>query len=323
MAIKKSNELDFSNKKISFLICARPGVGKTTLCESAPKPLIVDFENGIDRVEACYRGDVSIVEADVPEEQKYELFLHDLLHEDLSAYETIIIDSLGRLVDLLKPVVIKESPTNSLKDGKSLSMKGYGAVSQKISDFISTVKGLGKHVGFIAHVTEKDDGEVVKTRLNISGSTKDKIWDDIDLGGYMTYLGKERVIHFSPSEQWDAKGTHGITGMYKIPNLKSTKEGGKFSDNRFLSDLFKVFLDDLKSTKEQYNSDLEIYNNAMALKEKIISINNISQLNLIVEEIKNTTHALTSREELLSYVQNKAKELNAIYDKESRSYISR
>ena len=29
MAIKKSSELDFSNKKISFLICARPGVGKT------------------------------------------------------------------------------------------------------------------------------------------------------------------------------------------------------------------------------------------------------------------------------------------------------
>ena len=50
MAIKKSSELDFSNKKISFLICARPGVGKTTLAESAPKPLIVDLENGIDSI---------------------------------------------------------------------------------------------------------------------------------------------------------------------------------------------------------------------------------------------------------------------------------
>ena len=323
MAIKKSSELDFSNKKISFLICARPGVGKTTLAESAPKPLIVDLENGIDRVEACYRGDVSTIEGNVAEEDKYELFVHDLLNEDLSDYETIIIDSLGKLVDLLKPVVIKESAANALKDGKTLSMKGYGAVSQKVSDFIQMVKGLGKHVGFISHVTEKDDGEVIKTRLNIAGSTKDKIWDDIDLGGYMTYLGKDRVIYFTPSEQWDAKGTHGITGMYKIPTLKSTKEGGKFSDNHFLSDLFRVFLEDLNSTKEQYNSDLQIYNNAMLIKDKLLSVNSVEQLNSIVEEIKNTTHALTSREELLSFVQNKAKELNAIYDKTTKHYITK
>ena len=56
MPIKKANELDFSNKKISMLLLARPGVGKTTLAFSAPKPLLIDLEDGVDRVEACYRG---------------------------------------------------------------------------------------------------------------------------------------------------------------------------------------------------------------------------------------------------------------------------
>lgn len=321
MPIKKANELDFSNKKISMLLLGRPGCGKTTLAESAPRPLLIDLEDGVDRVEACYRGDVMVADQTLSEEERYASFIKDLTSEDLSAYDTIIIDSLGKFLEMAMPIVIKENSVNAQKDGKTLSLKGYGALSAKVSEFIKTIKALNKNIIFIAHVTEISDGEVVKTRVNIPGSTKDKIWDDIDLGGYMTFQGKKRVIYFTPTEQFDAKGNHDIVGSYELPELLSTNKGGKVVDNHFLTDLFNVYVNALNVSKENYKNDSVIYEEAMKLVPKISAVKNVDELNSVVEEIKVTPHALTSKKELLFHVQNKASQINATYDKEAQCYI--
>ena len=320
MAIKKATELDFSNKKVAILISGRANIGKTSLALSAHKPLLIDLENGIDRVETCYRKDV-VVNDDLPFDQRYEAFVKDLTNADLSDYDTIIVDTLDKLFDLLVPVVIRENPKNAQNDGKTLSLKGYGAVGVKISDFIRLVESLGKNVVLISHTVEKTDGDVTKVRLAIPGSTKDSIWNDIDIGGYIEYIGKDRTIGFSPTERYDAKGVHGVKGIYKIPELKSAKDGGKAEDNHFLSDLIDTVINDLNSTNEQYRKDLEVYKNAVKIVPEIQSCNNVDTLNELVEKIKITPHALTSRKELLSHVSLKAKELKSTYDKESGKYI--
>ena len=53
--IKKPNELISENQKIRMLIAGYPGIGKTTLALSAPKPLLVDVDLGINRVMASAR----------------------------------------------------------------------------------------------------------------------------------------------------------------------------------------------------------------------------------------------------------------------------
>lgn len=320
MAIKKATELDFSNKKVAILISGRPNIGKTSLALSAHKPLLIDLENGIDRVETCYRKDV-IVNDDLPYEKRYEAFVKDLTTEDLSEYDTIIIDTLDKLFDLLIPVVIKENPKNAQNDGKTLSLKGYGAIGVKISDFIRLVESLGKNIVLISHTVEKTDGDITKVRLAIPGSTKDSIWNDIDIGGYIEYIGKDRTIGFSPTERYDAKGVHGVKGVYKIPELKTSKDGGKPEDNHFLADLIDTIINDLNSTNEQYRKDLEIYKKAVEIVPEIQVCDNVDTLNILVEKIKTTQHALTSREELLNHVGRKALELGATYDKESRKYV--
>ena len=321
MPIKSAKELDFSGEKISMLLFGRAGIGKTTIAESAPKPLLVDLENGIGRVEACYRKDVLTAERTLTDEEKYRSFIHDLSHEDLSAYETIIIDSVGKFMDLVTPVVIKENPANGQKDGKTLSQKGYGAIAVKFKELTKLVTSLGKHIIWIAHVTEVSDGDVVKVRINIPGGTKDKIWDDINLGGFMTFLGKDRIINFTPTEQYDAKGAHGVIGSYKIPELKRTQDGGKDEDNNFLENLFNVYINELNSANQKYSEDSMVYKEAMKIVSKINNISNIDELNNVLEEIRNTKHALTSKEELNSYFQVKVKELGAAYDKETKRYI--
>lgn len=312
--IKKPNELDFTNKTYIVLLTGRPGVGKTTLALSAPRPLLIDLENGVDRVEACYRGDTSVAST-------YEEFLADIKSPEMKNYDTIVIDTLGALVDLLKPVVIKESIANAQKDGKTLSLKGYGAIKVKIREFFDLCRSLGKNLVIISHVSEFQDGDVTKTRLNVEGATKDSIWDFVDLGGFIQFVGKTRHIYFTPSEKWDAKGTHGIVGDYEIPVLASVKDGGKTSDNTFLTVLFKTMNDNIANEQTIFENGKAAYEEAMKLAPKVESASTVEELNEVVEEIKSAKHGLTSREELLSKVGKKAKELNATYDKASKRYV--
>ena len=55
--IVKPREMDFSHKKISMIVAGLPGIGKTTLALSSPKPLLIDLDGGVSRVEAKYRAD--------------------------------------------------------------------------------------------------------------------------------------------------------------------------------------------------------------------------------------------------------------------------
>mgnify|MGYP002513602861 CR=1 FL=1 len=47
--IKKGNELNFADKKMSLIIQGSPGVGKTTIAQSAPKVLTIDA----DKCKSC------------------------------------------------------------------------------------------------------------------------------------------------------------------------------------------------------------------------------------------------------------------------------
>ena len=59
MAIKRPEDLDFSEKTFTLIISGSPGIGKTTLALSAPDPLLFDLDRGISRVRAEHRKPAS------------------------------------------------------------------------------------------------------------------------------------------------------------------------------------------------------------------------------------------------------------------------
>lgn len=321
---KKPNELNFSNKKFVTLITGRPGVGKTTLSLSAPKPVLFDLEQGIVRVEACYRGVSSQIEEDIPPYEKYNSLLKDIRSPEMAQFETVIIDSLGKLIeDYLTPYVIHENPVNGQRDGKTLSIKGYGAIKSALKELQKELKSLNKNLIYIAHVTEDKKDDITTTRLLVPGKTKDDIWDDIDIGGYIELVGNKRRIFFAPTERFDAKKTQGVDNFYDIPILKSTKEGGKFSDNNFLARLFNTMRENLTIEQETSKVELEKYNKAMTLTEEIEKASNVEDLRAISEKIKNAEHSLTSKEELTSKFKAKMNELNIVYDAKAKDYVAK
>ena len=72
--IKKKNEIELP-KTIVGCITGVCGIGKTTLALSAPKPFLLDTDNGIHRVQSEYRVDCVQVKS-------YEDIL-EVLEEDL------------------------------------------------------------------------------------------------------------------------------------------------------------------------------------------------------------------------------------------------
>lgn len=302
--IVEAKDLKFNDKKLFMIIAGVPGIGKTTLALSAPKPLLIDLDKGISRVDPRYRKTTCVV-------NNYDELVNDLRTADLSNYETIVIDTGGKLFDLIKPIVIKEDYKNGKRDG-NLSLQGYGASKKKFSDFVKFVKSLDKHLIVVFHASEVQlANDITGLRIRLEGSSKDDIWDDVDIGGFVEIVNGKRTIGFSNCERYYAKATHGIKGVMEIPSLE------KNSTNDFVSKLFKKIIDDLNEETDEFN----LYQNVInELKDEIAKAKTLEDLNNAFTSIANQKHYLTSKEEAWAMLQAKAKELGFSYDKTTKQF---
>lgn len=306
--IKKPNEVVSKTKKIRILIAGFPGIGKTSLGLSAPKPLLIDADRGIDRVQAKNRTDFI-------QPETYDELLQDL-KSDLSDYETLVFDTGGKLLDLMKPYVIRQDSKNGQKDGSTLSMKGYGAVGkefQRLMDYAFYT--LDKNVVVIFHAKEDKDGEAIKLRILVEGATKDNVWQPMDLGGFMEMYNNKRTIGFSNCERYFAKGTHGVNGIIELPDLNDPSV-----PNTFLTDLFKKVNDNILSEQKYYEEQKEKYEKVMKEITPIIEKMTIDTLDEVTEKMKSVEHILTSEKELKFKFKQKLTELNIVWNPETKKY---
>ena len=151
MIHKATDTCNSREKKIRMLIAGYPGIGKSTLALSAPNPLHIDVDFGIDRIPPRYRKDYI-------QPQSYEEILEDLTPENVRAYDTLVFDTGGKLISLMGLWAIKQNPKNGQRDG-SLSLKGYGAVGREFVRLMDyCFYQLHKHIVIVFHATEEKDG---------------------------------------------------------------------------------------------------------------------------------------------------------------------
>ena len=209
--IKKKNEIELP-KTIVGCITGVCGIGKTTLALSAPKPLLLDTDNGIHRVQSEYRSDVVQVKS-------YQDIL-DVLEEDLSDYETIVIDTLGELVNfMLKYFADKDK--SLITRGGTYNIKIWGFIKQEFQNLKLKLQLLNKHLIFVSHVKEDKDGENKVYRMDVAGSTSETVTKILDFLGFCEELGKTRSISFTPSARFYAKNSIELNDYLEIPQLKT------------------------------------------------------------------------------------------------------
>lgn len=309
--IKRPDEVVQTTKKIRMIIAGFPGIGKTTLGLSAPKPLLIDVDRGIDRVQAKNRKDFT-------QPITYEELLQDL-KIDLSSYETLVFDTGGKLLDLMKPYVIKQDSKNGQKDGTTLSIKGYGAVGkefQRLMDY--AYYNLNKNVVVLFHAKEDKDGEATKLRILVEGSTKDNVWQPMDLGGFMEMYNGKRTIGFDNCERYYAKGTHGVKGVIDLPDLDNPN-----IPNDFLTKLFEKVNQSIREEATYFEEQKKNYEKVMS--EVGNSIENMTEENIdsVMEILKTAKHVLTSEKELRFMFKKKIESLGMVWDFDKRKYVKK
>lgn len=308
--IRKAETLVQSEKKIRILIAGYPGIGKSTLALSAPNPLHIDVDFGIDRIEPRYRRDFI-------QPKTYDEILSDLTPENVKDYDSLVFDTGGKLISLISLWAIKKDPKYSQRDG-SLSLKGYGFVGkefQRLMDYC--FYELDKHIVTVFHAIEDKDGDNTRLRIKVEGQTKNNVWETQDLGGFVEMYGNNRTIGFSNCERYFAKGTRGINGIIKIPELTEN------APNDFLSKLFARYnaksAEEIAAAAEQQKA----YEEAMAAGREIIqSVADADSANSAMPKLKKIAHALTSELETNSAWNAHIKELGLFYDKVLKKYTA-
>lgn len=304
--IRKPAEMVNTENRFRVLIAGYPGIGKTTLGLSAPKPLLIDVDFGINRTMASVRKDYI-------QPESYDELLNDL-KGDLSDYETIVIDTGGKLLDLMKAYVIKNDIKNAKKDG-TLSLQGYGAVGREFSRFMNYIYfELRKHCVIIFHAVEEKQDEETKLRILVEGSTKNTVWQNVELGGFIEMRGNKKTIGFDNCERYFAKSSFGIKGNYTIPELDGTQQ------NDFLTKLFEQANKNIQEESKVFEKERKQYQEVMNALNPLIENMTLENVNEVIEAIKTVPHILTSEKEAKAHFAEKIKELNLVWNKEKQQY---
>lgn len=305
--IKKPADMINTENKFRVLIAGYPGIGKTTLGLSAPKPLLIDTDFGANRI-------IDRLQTDCIQPNTYQELLNDLTLENLKEYETLVIDTGGKLLDLMKPHVIKLDIKNAKKDG-SLSQAGYGAIGRAFKDLVYKIHHeLKKHLVVIFHVVEDKQDEETKLRILVEGSTKNTIWQEMDIGGFIEKRNGKRTIGFEPCERYFAKRTQGVKAMYNVPELDDGVSGD------FLTKLFEEMDNYIKETGKKFQKEQEEYQQVMDKYVPIIENMTTENVQEVSDLMQTIEHKLTSKQELTARFKEKLNSLNMHYNKETKQY---
>lgn len=306
MALIKPSEMDFSEKNIIMLISGLPGTGKTTLALSAPDVVLVDTDEGIVRVSPEHRRDTIIAKS-------YEELLNDL--RGLSGYKSLVIDTGGALIDMLKDWAVRNEPSASKKSG-GFSQQGYGIVK---AEFLRLSAELRRrfNVIYLFHVNKDKNAEEIFYDIVCEGSAKTLVYQPADLCGFLHMVNGERYLGFTPTMNYNAKSAYGIKGLVKVPELMPGMP------NNFLTLLFEKIRANLRSESQQNKEDAQKYDNVMEAGGKIImSVKAPEDVEGALEEIKALKHALTSEAELKAALKGRLNELHIVYDKAEKKYVA-
>ncbi|MBQ8507984.1 MAG: ATP-binding protein [Clostridia bacterium] len=312
MAIIRPENMDFSKQTFSAIIYGSPGVGKTTLALSAPDPVLIDFDRGISRVRAQHRRAAIMCDT-------YEEVLADVKSPEMAEFKTLVIDTGGSFVTFLKDWALRVKGARQ-KNGEFNALKGFGYVKSEFNEFTEYVKTvLNKNVIYVFHSQEQADKDGNPTqRLMCEGSVRNTVWNPCDFGGYVQMIGSQRMICFSPEQEYFAKGTHGITGRWPVPELDGT------APNDFMTRLFEQARANIAKEREQYEPLRKLYEETMenvrVIIDNVVDAETADSAARVIPELE---HALTSKKEASALLKAKTDSLNLKYSKEEGCYVPR
>ena len=306
--IKRPSELNVK-ATLSVLIYGQPGIGKTTFGVSAPDAVLFDYDGGVQRINGAHQ--VPTLQPTSWEDTN--IALQEIANE-MPEVKTIVIDTVGKMLDYMTAHIIKNDPKMAMRDG-SLSLKGYGVRKTMFVNFIKQLALMGKNVVFIAHEREERRGEETFKRPEIGGSSANDLIKELDLVGYMYAIGKERCITFDPQEYYYAKNTCNLAPVIKLPVVVDEQGAGK-SNTAFASIVksYQTAQEKRQETTAEYEALLGV------IFETVQSATDVDSLNEAMVKVFGFTPIYDSFLRAQKAVATKGNQLGLKYNKVAKKY---
>lgn len=307
--VKRRNEVAVT-RNMKVMIYGQAGMGKSTLALSAPRPVLFDFDHGLDRLNVHHTEEVGIVQFKSWNE------VHELLTtqaSELATYETIVVDTIGKMMD----AIIAQRC-----NGGQPRLQDWGYINNEFKWFTGAVTSLGKHVVFVAHRDTRTDNDSTVFIPALREKSYNSIVTDLDLLGYVEMKNENgrqvRSITFDPTSRNDGKNTCQLPGMMYIPVILDSR-GNTTGENDFLSReviaRFQANVNAKVAVQQEYNKALE------EIQDGIMQITDARSANVFCKGIKEYSRHGTSA---IVYARNlfkkKVQELCLTLNKETKEY---
>lgn len=302
--IKKPTEIQ-SKKTIACMIYGQPGMGKSTLACSAPKPVMFDFDGGVTRM----RDEHQVPTVQIATFQD----ALDALKEVEAAgdeYQTIIVDTASKLIDCI---------TTHVCGTAQPKIQQWGLINAAFKSFLRSIQSMGKHVVFVAQREVEKDGDVNRYVPQFRQSNYKDVICDLDVCGYMEMVqvrGKEvRQITFNPSSRNEGKNTANFKPAYIIADLPQG------ADNTFLSERIAEYIS-RQNERDEKRSVLakETEEKMKAFNDILMSATTPESLNEIVKEVKDAKPVGDLKMRMVKAISAHAKKMGFTFNKETKEY---
>lgn len=307
--IKKSNEIAIQ-QNVKMMVYGQAGMGKTTLALSSPSPLLLDFDNGVKRVNNSHLSDVGIVQITNWQEV---VTLLTTEKNDIEPFETIVVDTVGKMMDFIIAYRC---------GGRNPKVQDWGAINSDFKWFVATLSGLGKHIIFVAHRDNRKEGDDTVFVPALREKSYNSIVTELDLLGYLEMRNEngvqKRSITFDPTSRNDGKNTCQLEGVMWINNIIDSN-GQPTAPNDFVKkriiEKYQSMITVKKEAQNEYNKVLN------EIKESIENITDEKGANYFIDHIGDYKNLGNS---ILMYARDmfakKTKSLNLKYNKEIKKY---
>ena len=308
MAIVKPEEMNFSNKQLILIISGLPGTGKTTLALSAPDVLLIDTDEGLCRVKPEHRKDSSICKT-------YEELLADIKTAE-GKYKTIVVDTCGALIDMLKDWAVRTDPKASKSSG-GISLQGFGTVKTEFLRLSAELRRKFNVIFLFHEQMEKNNADTFYS-LICEGSARSLVYQPADLAAHLFIQNGERYLGFTPTMNYIAKSAYGIKGLVKVPELRDGEP------NDFLVRLFAQVKSNIAAESASLKPQQDAYDKAIAAGIDLIGgIQKPEDALTVLKQIRALPHALTSQKELEAAFKEAVAALGYEYSKEAKQYVAK
>jgi phage nucleotide-binding protein len=203
--LKKATEL--SQKPIRALIYGEPGVGKTTLLATLPRPVVIlDFEGG---AAVRLRGEEDIYIAEIGNYEELKEALNEL--EALKEVRSIAFDGFSVFLQALLDEITRKS------DRKAPTFREWNLLTTLAKGIVLNLRKPDKHLVFTVFEKQKKDketGKVVEIHPDLPTSIRRYLRGLVDLEGRLTVRDGKRVLVFNDpiAETKDRTGRLGVEG---------------------------------------------------------------------------------------------------------------